>query len=383
MVAVGLGVLACAIWLYLLLFRGGFWLARERDAAGPAAQPSSWPSIVAIVPARDEADSIGACVTALLQQDYVGSFSIIVVDDGSTDDTAGIARSAAIACGAEYRLRVLRAPSPRAGWTGKLAALDHGIAEAERFAQAPVYLLLTDADILHAPDSLTQLVARAEQGDLRLVSSMAKLRCSSFAECAFVPAFVFFFAMLYPFGWVNRRDRTTAAAAGGCLLVHRATLREAGGVAAVRHALIDDCALARLMKARGPISLVLTDRVRSIRPYETLGDVRRMVARSAYAQLRYSPLLLVVTVAAMSLTFLVPPVLAVFGSGAARAFGVVAWAQMALAFQPTMRFYRVSPWSGVALPAIAGAYVAFTLDSAWEAARGRAGLWKGRVHANP
>src|SRR5471032_2029078 len=211
---------------------------------------------------------------------------------------------------------------------------------------------------------------------------MVTLRCKSFAERAFVPAFIFFFQMLYPFAWVNRHDLTTAAAAGGCMLVRCDALGAAGGIEAIRGALIDDCALARNLKAQGPIRLGLTERVRSIRTYATVQDVRRMVARSAYAQLRYSPLLLAATVAGMALIYLVPVVLALFGHGLAQALGLFAWAIMAIAFQPMLRFYRRSPLWGPFLPLIALAYMAFTLDSAYQYARKRGGLWKGCIQAN-
>jgi hopene-associated glycosyltransferase HpnB len=207
------------------------------------------------------------------------------------------------------------------------------------------------------------------------------MRCTSAVERAFIPAFVFFFQMLYPFEWVNRRSRRTAAAAGGCMLVHRDALERAGGLTEVRNALIDDCALARLLKRQGPIRLALTERVRSVRAYRSITDIRRMIVRSAYAQLRFSPLLLALTVLGMAVTYLAPPALAIFGDGVARSLGALAWLAMALAFQPTLRFYGVSPLWGVALPAIAGAYVVFTLDSAYQSARGRAGLWKGRIQA--
>ncbi len=211
---------------------------------------------------------------------------------------------------------------------------------------------------------------------------MVALRCESFAERAFVPAFIFFFQMLYPFAWVNRPDRAIAAAAGGCMLVRRDALVAAGGIEAIRGALIDDCALARRLKPQGPIRLSLTQRVHSIRGYATVQDIRRMVARSAYAQLRYSPLLLAATVAGMALVYLAPVVLALFGHGPAQALGLLAWALMTVAFLPILRFYRLSPLWGPFLPLIAFAYMAFTVDSAYQYARKRGGLWKGRVQSN-
>ncbi len=223
-----------------------------------------------------------------------------------------------------------------AGWTGKLWALKQGIDAAMALPQPPDYLLLTDADIVHAPDSVSRLVAHAEAKGLVLTSLMVKLRCESLAERANIPAFIFFFQMLYPFSWVNRPQSQVAAAAGGCMLVRADALRQAGGIEVIRGALIDDCALAKALKAHGPIWLGLTERVHSIRPYPALADIRRMVARSAYAQLRYSPLLLSGTVAGMVLTYLAPPLLAIFGSGTARILGLATWALMAIAFQPTL-----------------------------------------------
>jgi hopene-associated glycosyltransferase HpnB len=338
---------------------------------------------MAVVPARDEAACVADSIGSLLRQDYPGRFTIVLVDDNSTDGTGEVARRAAASAGAADRLNVITGQPLPAGWTGKLWALHQGIDAAGRNQPSPDYLLLTDADIVHDPETLRRLIAKAMAERLVLTSLMAKLRCESPAERALIPAFIFFFQMLYPFAFVNRRDNATAAAAGGCMLVDAEALRRAGGIERIRDALIDDCALARLLKAQGAIWLGLTERVRSIRPYPHLADIGRMVSRSAYAQLRYSPLLLAGTVLGMALTYLAPPLLALFGSGPGRWMGLGAWALMALAFQPTLRFYRVSPLWGVALPGIAFAYLLFTLDSAWAAARGRNGLWKGRVQTSP
>jgi hopene-associated glycosyltransferase HpnB len=381
MTALALGALACASWIYLLTARGGFWRAQPRDGAADVAADVAWPAVAVIVPARNEEDVIGRCVASLVAQRYAGKLAVSVVDDDSCDATADAARRAAIAgCGASERFSVVAASPTAPGWTGKLWALECGIVHAKTLRERPEYLLFTDADIVHDPDSVQRLVSRALAERLAVVSLMARLDCATAVERAFVPAFVFFFQMLYPFAWVNRARRRTAAAAGGCMLVHRATLERAGGLAAVRGELIDDCAIARLVKPLAPIRLALTERVRSVRSYRSLADVRRMVVRSAYAQLRFSPLLLAATVLAMSVAFVAAPLLALFAAGPPRALGALAWIAMALAFQPTLRFYRVSALWGVALPAIAGAYLVFTLDSAYQAARGRAGLWKGRVY---
>ena len=365
------------IWLALIAGRGWFWLAAERDAGGPA--PAVWPTVVAVIPARDEAESIGKSVTSLLRQDYPGSFSIVVVDDQSTDETAAVAEQAAAAAGFADRLTVLAGSALPDGWTGKLWADKQGIDEAN--VAAPTYLLLTDADITYAPDTLTRLVTRSEKEGLVLNSLMAKLRATSLAERALVPAFIFFFQMLYPFAWVNRPDRRTAAAAGGCMLVRRDALEAAGGIESIRGALIDDCALARELKYQGPIRLSLTERVASIRAYPTLGDIRQMVARSAYAQLRYSPVILAGTIAGMALIYVAPVLLTLFAGGLAKILGFVAWEMMAVAFQPTLRLYRASPIWGILLPGIALFYMAFTLDSAYRHMQGAGGMWKGRVQA--
>jgi hopene-associated glycosyltransferase HpnB len=375
---VAVASIALAVWVYLLLARGAFWRCAERDD-WVSASLAAWPRVAAVVPARNEAECIGASIGSLLAQDYPGAWTVILVDDDSDDGTAGIARGAGKA---GERLRVVTSRGLPAGWTGKLWAVKQGIDAAAALPQPPDYLLLTDADIVHGGDSVTRLVAHAEANRLVLTSLMVKLRCESFAERANIPAFIFFFQMLYPFSWVNRPQSKVAAAAGGCMLVRADVLRQAGGIEVIRGALIDDCALATAMKAHGAIWLGLTQRVHSIRPYPALGDIRRMVARSAYAQLRYSPLLLAGTVAGMVLTYLAPPLLAIFGSGTAQILGLATWVLMFIAYQPTLRFYRLSPLWGIALPAIALQYLLFTLDSAYQYVRGRGGSWKGRVQAN-
>jgi hopene-associated glycosyltransferase HpnB len=377
-----IAVSACAVWAYLLTMRGGFWCARDRDdrSDAPAITPTPWPSVVAIVPARNEAGVIGIAVASLLAQDYPGRLRVVVVDDHSTDGTATVARGAAAAAKADDRLTVLSAPDLPAGWTGKPWAMHAGTAHVDAMTPAPDYLLFTDADIDYVPHTLGHLVMRAESRGLALTSLMAKLRVDSAAERALVPAFIFFFQMLYPFAWVNDPKRSMAAAAGGCMLVRRASLAASGGIAAIRSALIDDCALARNLKHQGPIWLGLTQRARSLRASESFSDLQHMVRRSAYAQLKYSPLLLLATALAMMLAYLAPPLLTILTTGVARWAGAAAWGMMALAFAPTLAFYGVSRWWGVFLPAIAGVYLVFTLESAWQHGRGRGGLWKGRTY---
>jgi hopene-associated glycosyltransferase HpnB len=374
-----IAALGLAAWVYLLAARGGFWRIAPRDGALPAApEMTAWPRVVVVIPARDEADVIAANVRSLLTQDYPGDFSLIVVDDHSSDETVAAVQGAG-AGAPPGRLTVLAAPGLPDGWTGKLWALEHGIRHAEALPEPPEFLLLTDADIRHAGDTLTTLVSRARRDRLVLASLMARLNCESFAERALVPAFIFFFRMLYPFAWVNRLQRATAAAAGGCMLVHRQSLRMAGGMQSIRSELIDDCALARLLKKEGPIWLGLTERVRSMRAYRSFGEVSRMIVRSAYTQLRCSPAWLAATSAALLVVFVAPPVIVLFGDGMARFLGALAWIGIAGAFLPTLRFYRVSSWWGVALPAVAAAYLLLTVESAWLHLRGRGGEWKGRL----
>ena len=371
----GLGLLSLAIWLYLPLGRGGFWLTRERD--GDAAAPTRWPSVTAVVPARNEADVIEQSIGSLLRQDYPGTLRVVLVDDGSDDGTA--ARASAV--GSSERLEVLTGSPLPAGWTGKVWAQNQGVNHALASADKPDYLLLTDADIGHAPDNLRALVAQAESQGLVLVSSMVELSCQRWSERFLIPAFVFFFQMLYPFAWVADRNRSVAAAAGGCMLVRREALERIGGMASIRSEIIDDCALARQLKAQGPIRLGLTRRAKSLRPYEGLREIGRMVSRSAYAQLDYSLLMLAGTVAGLAITYLAPALLALFGHGPAQVAGLAAWLLMAAAFQPVLHFYRVSPLWGLALPAIATAYAVFTVQSAVAVWLGQGGQWKGRAQA--
>lgn len=367
-----IGGLALAIWLVLIVARHGFWLTRERDTRDMPAEPAAWPAVVAVVPARDEADVIARSIGSLAAQDYPGAFQIILIDDSSSDGTGEIAAGLG-----SPRLDVVRGLPLAPGWTGKLWAVSQGVARA---GDGPTYLWLTDADIEHAPDTLRMLVARGEAGKLALVSLMAKLRAETLAERMLIPAFVFFFQMLYPFGLVNS-PKGLGGAAGGCMLVRRESLEAAGGIAAIRDALIDDCTLGALLKKQGRIWLGLTNRSRSIRPYDGFSAVAAMISRSAYAQLGYSPLLLAGTIIGLALVYAAPPLLAVFGQGPARIAGIIAWALMAIAFQPMLAFYRRSPLWGVALPLIAAFYAGCTLLSAWQHVRGRGGMWKGRAQA--
>ncbi len=376
-----IAALALGIWVYLLLFRGFFWLAAEREDRSRPSLPegADWPGLTAVIPARNEALALPRTLASLAAQTYPGRFAIVVVDDDSTDGTGTVARKAAAS--SKVAIAVLDGAPLPAGWTGKVWAMQQGIAHAERMVPPPDYLLLTDADIDYPPDAVARLVARAKASRTVLTSLMVKLNCESVPERALIPAFVYFFQMLYPFAWVNRPENKTAAAAGGCMLVDRRALAAAGGIAKIRSALIDDCALARLLKGQGPIWLGLAADVRSSRVYPRLGDIRRMVARSAYAELDYSPLRLAGTVIGMVLTYIFPPIAACFAPFPANILAALAFALMMLTFLPMLRVYRRPALWAVALPAMAAAYLLFTLDSAYQHWRGRGGAWKGRSQA--
>jgi hopene-associated glycosyltransferase HpnB len=360
--------LSLLIWLYLLLAHGRFWQSGPELAP---ARPSVAPPVTVIVPARDEAPVIGQSLRSLLAQDYTGTLRVIVVDDASSDGTGAIARGIA-----DPRLTVLDGRARPSGWSGKLWAIAQGLSASG----SSELVLLTDADIVHDPRHLAALVAQIERGDLDLVSEMVALNCDSTAEHALVPAFVFFFQLLYPFAWVNDPLRATAAAAGGTVLIRRRALERVGGIASVRGALIDDVALAAAVKRGGRIWLGHSALARSARAYPASADIWRMVTRTAYAQLRFSPLLLLATTVGMALTFLVPPVAALFGHGATRWIGWVVWGGMAASYQPTLhRFGRSFLWAPC-LPLVAAFYLAATISSATNHHFGRGPVWKGRVY---
>ncbi|MFC7884961.1 glycosyltransferase [Streptomyces sp. NPDC057376] len=386
--------LSFAAWLWLLLARGFFW---RTDVRLPAQEePDVWPSVCVVVPARDEAAVLPSSLPSLLAQDYPGRAEVFLVDDGSTDGTADLA------CGLARRqeglpLTVASPGEPPAGWTGKLWAVRHGIGLAR--AREPEYLLLTDADIAHAPDSLRRLVAAARAGGFDVVSQMARLRVESVWERLVVPAFVYFFAQLYPFRWIGgsragrdgaggKRRTRTAAAAGGCVLLRADAAERARVPDAIRHAVIDDVALARAVKGvGGRVWLGLADGVDSVRPYPRLRDLWRMVSRSAYAQLRHNPLVLAGTVAGLALVYLVPPAAVVVGAatGSASALvpGAAAWLVMAGTYAPMLRYYRQPLWLAPLLPFTAFLYLLMTVDSAVRHYRGRGAAWKGRTYARP
>jgi hopene-associated glycosyltransferase HpnB len=368
-----LGATTLAIWIYLLCFRGAFWRMESAQPKHTTDTAAPLPSVVAVIPARNEAEVAGQAIRSLAAQDYGGEFHIVLVDDSSSDGTADVARAAA----RSELLTVVCAAPLADGWTGKLWAVSQGVAEAER--RAPEFLLLTDADITHPPSNLRDLVERAEHEGYDLVSYMARLSCHTAAERALMPAFVFFFFLLYPPAWIRNPRRATAGAAGGCMLVRREALAAIGGIGAIRGAWIDDCALASAIKQRGgKVWLGISDQTRSIRGYADFGEAGRMISRSAFTQLHHSAWLLAATVAGLLLTYAVPPALVLAATGTARWLGAAAWLIMALCYLPAVRFFGRPVYEAVGLPLVALFYLGATVHSAWQWWRGAGGQWKGR-----
>lgn len=359
-----LGLFLALAWQYLANMRGGFWRNGKRL---DKAMPSSFPSVAIVVPARDEADGIAASIGSLLAQDYAGPFRVILVDDNSADATAAIAR---VLPDAE-RLTIIDGAARPPGWAGKLWAVRQGVAAADTDL-----VFLTDADIVHDAAHLSSLVAQLQAEGVDMVSEMVELRCESLPERALIPAFVYFFALLYPFAWVNDGRRATAAAAGGTVLIRRSALARIGGVDAISGELIDDVALAKRVKAGGRIWLGHSTLARSVRPYPHWRDVWRMIARSAYVQLNCSPIVLTGSMFGMALLFLMPPIAMLMGS----VFGGLTWILMAITFWPTLRRFGLSPLWAPALPLIAFFYMAATIGSALDHHRGRGVVWKSRAY---
>ncbi len=374
-----LAVIACVsllIWIGLVFLRGGFWKA-DQQLAG-AIELQNWPSVVAVIPARNEEETIGQTVQSLLSQDYPGELKVIVVDDNSDDGTRR-------AAGQNENLRVVAGKPLEDGWTGKLWAVSQGISEIRSFAPGSDYVLLTDADIAHHPENLRELVSKAISEDRHLVSLMVRLRCSSFWEKLLIPAFVFFFQKLYPFPWVNSPDHPMAAAAGGCMLIRLESLHAAGGIAAIKDQLIDDCAMGRLIKTKGAVWLGLSEKTESLRAYTRLSEIWNMVARTAFVQLDHSPVQLLATVLAMVLIYLAPPILCVYGLvlGLPVAYSVAGAAYLVMigVYGPTLRLYKIPLWAGIFLPLAGFLYTLMTISSAIRHWQGHGGAWKGRSYS--
>lgn len=370
------GIISLLIWGYLLLARGQFWRVQAVHPPKANHRPAR---IAVIIPARNEADVVGQAVTSLLQASGFNTLHIFLVDDGSSDGTAQAAQDAAIAAGRPEMLTVIAGQPLPLGWSGKLWAMQQGVDRAREFH--PEFFLFTDADVVHATESLAVLVSIAEEGGYDLASFMVKLHCESLAEKFLIPAFVFFFFKLYPPKWVADPRHTTAGAAGGCILIRPTALQKAGGIEAIRLEVIDDCALAARVKCSGGgLWLGASSATQSIRPYGGFAEIGSMISRTAFNQLRHSALLLALAVVGMAVTYLLPPALVFFSySKVPVALGAIAWLLMVLSFLPVLRIYRMLPFWGLALPLIAMFYMGATIHSAYKYWTGRGGEWKGRV----
>ena len=376
--AFAFGSLSATIWLYLAFFRGAFWRADQRLSPGHS-QLDSWPDVAIIIPARNEQGMIGKTLTSLQNQDYPGHLSILVVDDNSEDGTEDEIKNTR-----DTQTELLHGrPLPK-GWTGKLWALQQGLEKISQRERSPTFLLMTDADIIHPHDSVRRLVLHAEEAALEIVSLMVRLNCRSAWEVMLIPAFVFFFQKLYPFPWINNPSSRTAGAAGGCLLIRTATLIQAGGLERIKGQVIDDCALAKLIKPHGPVWIGLTQEVLSHRLYPSLKDIWNMVIRTAFDQLHHSTSLLALSFIGMIITYAAPP--AVFAIGATSsnfllmATGGLAWAIMILCYLPTLNLYTRNPIEALLLPLAALLYTLMTLDSARRFWHHKNPTWKGRTN---
>jgi hopene-associated glycosyltransferase HpnB len=362
-----IALLSLLVWLYLFFAHGRFWLSAPEL---PPAVPEDCPDLDVVVPARDEADTIGPVIGSLLAQDYRGRFRVILVDDNSTDDTAALAGTAA-------NLTVITLQSKPAEWSGKLWALSQGVAAS----RAPV-LLFTDADIVHDPRHLSSLVAKLLQSRADMVSEMVRLNCTSLAERALVPAFIYFFQMLYPFSRVNDPASSVAAAAGGTVLIRREALQRIGGIETIKNSLIDDVALAKSVKKSGAIFLGHSGLAASIRPYANFADIWQMIARTAFTQLRYSPALLALTLLGLTVVWLVPAAAILFMRGWPLACGLVAFGLSMISYMPTLARYGRNRLWALALPPIALFYMAATVGSAVNYWRGQGARWKSRAYGS-
>lgn len=366
-----------AIWVYLLLGRGLFWSVRRSLLPAPESVTRA-AAVAVVIPARNEAEVIGYAVTSLLSQNYDGSLHIFLVDDASSDGTTGVAKHAAENLNRDTALTIVSGKPLPNGWTGKMWAVSQGVELA--LEKQPDFLLLTDADIEHAPGNLRQLVGWAESQSLDLASLMVKLQTATFAEKILIPAFIFFFLMLYPPSWIASSRRRTAGAAGGCILIRPAALQRAGGIAAIRGEIIDDCALAsRVKRTGGRVWLGLTNGAHSIRSYGGFQEIENMISRTAFNQLRHSTALLLATTLGLLFTYVLPVVLLCSGLPAAMVCGALALGLMAGAYIPMLRFYNRNRLWAVSLPFVAVFYLYATLRSAVNYYRGRGGEWKGRV----
>jgi hopene-associated glycosyltransferase HpnB len=376
--------LALAAWVYLIVFRGAFWRSDQFLPAAAAGSAHPWPDVAAVIPAHNEADNIAEAVAAHLAQDYAGGYRIYLVNDQSSDATQALAVAAAAG---DPALQIIEGSPLPENWTGKLWAVNQGLEAIEDQYRQAKYVLFTDADIRHSANTVTDLVAKAEAENLVLVSQMVMLRCQSVWEQLLIPAFVFYFQMLYPFRWVNDPRRKIAAGAGGCMLVRRDILDKAGGIEEIGNRIIDDCAVAQLLKPHGPVWLGLARESLSLRAYDRLSDIWSMVTRTAFVQLSHSVPALIGTIAAMIIIYLAPPASvlagAVFGAPALLGLGAASWVLMAASYLPALALYRQPAWASVFMPVAALLYTLMTIDSARKYLTGKPPVWRNRQIAAP
>jgi len=376
-----LAIVSLLIWVTLTFLRGAFWQFLEFDDDLSRQETlACWPRVVTIVPARDEAETIGRTVDSLVKQDYAGELCVVVVDDHSEDGTGQLALESAERAGARPRVLIVRGAALEGGWTGKLLAMQQGVESG--VAREADFFWFTDADIEHAPDTLRRIVQRAERDKLDLVSLMALSQVNSFPERLLIPPFLYFFLKLYPPSWIASRTRKTAGAAGGCILLRRTALERIGGLAAIRGEVIDDCTMARAVKRTGGgLWMGLTRKSVSLRTYTSFTEIQDLIARTAFTQLGYSALALAGTLLGMSVTYLLPVIITFSAQAVVWRLGMAAWALMAITYLPTVRFYRMSPLWAAALPLAAAFYTYATWVSAVRYWMGRGGQWKGRAQA--
>jgi hopene-associated glycosyltransferase HpnB len=374
--------MSVTIWFILILFRGQFWRA-DQLLPNIKTPLSTFPEIVVIIPARNEEETIGNSISSLLRQDYEGTVSIIVINDNSSDNTIEVVNSASRGY---INIHVIDGKKTPSGWTGKLWAMAQGVKFAEKKFHQSKYFLFTDSDIFHHPENLTELITKAQSDKLALVSLMVKLRCTETWETILMPAFIFFFQKLYPFSFVNDPKKSNAAAAGGCMLVNCKNLREAGGLKEIKTAIIDDCALAMLIKQRHPIWLGLTQSTKSLRKYQSLSDISQMVKRTAFVQLNYSVLNLFLAIIGMLIIYVIPVITVVVGVLTEDillfVLGLTGWVIMFIAYIPTLKIYNRPILEAIFLPISALLYSTMTVTSAWQYLSGRTPIWKGRFMAS-
>jgi hopene-associated glycosyltransferase HpnB len=365
-----LAAIGAFIWLAILLLPWRPWDSREVMDASPASPEADLSDVTVLIPSRDEAEVIGATLAGLKNQGH--GLATVVIDDRSTDGTVSAARTSGI-----RNLRIVSGEPLPADWSGKLWALEQGF----RHVNTPLTLLL-DADIELRPGVIRALRQKLKENHLQLVSVMAHMRMVTFWERLLMPAFVYFFKMLYPFRLSNSGFTRVAAAAGGCILLETRLVKEVGGFTAIRNELIDDCALARRVKSLGYRTWIgLTHSVRSLRSYEGLSGIWNMVARTAFCQLRYSVMLLVGTTIIMLLAFWLPVAGLLFPAAGAKIISACALGASVVTYLPTLKFYGRSGGWALTLSFIAALYLAMTWSSAVRYWVGSGSPWKGRFYA--